>query len=424
MDLSNAALLSRRQAAVARGLNQAHPVFVAEARNDLIRDVDGREYIDFTSGIAVLNTGHLHPDVVDAVQRQLQRFTHTCFAALPYEPYVAVCERINTLMPGGAHSKSALFTTGAEAVESAIKIARAHTQRRGVIAFTGAFHGRTFMTLALTGKVSPYAAGMGLMPGDVYRAQFPDTLNGVDVRRAIDSIEQIFRNDAAPEDIAAILFEPVQGEGGIQVAPRAFAARLRELCDQHGIVLIADEVQSGAGRTGTFFAIEQMDVVPDLVVFGKSIAGGLPLAGIVGRAAIVDAVGPGGLGGTYAGHPLACAAALAVLDVIEREQLPARAREIGEAMRATLHDMRRRHPVIADVRGIGALIGIELREADGHPATQRAKSLLAMAREQGLLLLAGGAHGNVLRLLPPLTIGVERLQAALAILDQCFSRLT
>lgn len=423
MNVTNEALLGRRQSAVARGVNQAHPIFAARARNDRIWDVDGKEYIDFTSGIAVLNTGHLHPHVVEAVQQQLGRFVHTCFAVLPYESYVAVCERINALAPGDGINKTALFSTGSEAVESAIKIARAHTKRSGVIAFTGAYHGRTLMTLALTGRVAPYASGMGLMPGHVYRALYPDALSNVDVDAALGSIERIFRSDAAPEDIAAIIFEPVQGEGGIQVAPRGFVLKLRELCDRHGIVLIADEVQSGAGRTGTFFAVEQMGATPDLVVFGKSVAGGLPLAGVTGHAGLMDAVGPGGLGGTYAGNPLACAAALAVLDVMEREQILVRARQVGEITRAALLAMQKRYPLIADVRGLGALIGVELRTADEQPAADLTRELVTLAREQGLLLLAGGMHGNVLRMLAPLTVEMATLEAGLGILERCFSTL-
>jgi 4-aminobutyrate aminotransferase len=423
MSVTNETLLSRRQAAVARGVNQAHPIFAARALNDRIWDIDGNEYIDFTSGIAVLNTGHLHPDVVEAVQRQLGHFVHTCFAVLPYESYVAVCERINALAPGDGLKKTALFSTGSEAVESAIKIARAHTKRSGVIAFTGAYHGRTLMTLAMTGKVAPYASGMGLMPGHVYRALYPDAMNNIDVDAALGSIERIFRNDAAPEDIAAIIFEPVQGEGGIQVAPPGFVAKLRALCDREGIVLIADEVQSGAGRTGTFFAVEQMGATPDLLVFGKSVAGGLPLAGVTGRASVMDAVGPGGLGGTYAGNPLACAAALAVLDVMEREQILARARQVGEITRTALLAMQQRYPLIADVRGLGALIGVELRTPDGQPAKDLTSMLVTSARDEGLLLLAGGTHGNVLRMLAPLTVELRTLEAGLRILDRCFSTL-
>ena len=423
MSVTNETLLSRRQAAVARGVNQAHPIFAARALNDRIWDIDGNEYIDFTSGIAVLNTGHLHPDVVEAVQRQLGHFVHTCFAVLPYESYVAVCERINALAPGDGPIKTALFTTGSEAVESAIKIARAHTKRSGVIAFTGAYHGRTLMALAMTGKVAPYASGMGLMPGHVYRALYPDALNNIDVDAALGSIERIFRNDAAPEDIAAIIFEPVQGEGGIQVAPPGFVAKLRALCDREGIVLIADEVQSGAGRTGTFFAVEQMGATPDLLVFGKSVAGGLPLAGVTGHASVTDAVGPGGLGGTYAGNPLACAAALAVLDVMEREQILARARQVGEITRTALLAMQQRYPLIADVRGLGALIGVELRTPDRQPAKDLTSKLVTSARDEGLLLLAGGTHGNVLRMLAPLTVELRTLEAGLRILDRCFSTL-
>ncbi|MDE1180644.1 aminotransferase class III-fold pyridoxal phosphate-dependent enzyme [Paraburkholderia sp.] len=428
-------LQQRRRDAVARGVNQAHPIYAACAVNDRVWDTDGKPYIDFTSGIAALNTGHRHPHVMAAIDRQLAAFTHTCFAALPYEPYIALCERINGLMPGDGPMKTALFTTGSEAVESALKIARAHTRRSGVIAFTGAYHGRTLMTLALTAKVAPYASAMGLMPGHVYRARFPDARHGVDVDEAIDSIERIFRSDAAPDDIAAIVFEPVQGEGGAQVAPASFVQRLRALCDRHGIVLIADEVQTGAARTGSFFAIEQMGASADLVVFGKSVAAGMPLSGVVGRAALVDSVAPGGLGGTFAGSPVACAAALAVLDVIERERLVERARQIGETMRGALLSMQRRYPAIADVRGLGAMIGVELQavcddgvsgagsadHAPGRSAAEYTKAIVAAARERGLLLLAGGMDGNVLRLLPPLTLELAHLEHGLNVLDACFA---
>ena len=324
---SNEALLHRRSDAVARGVGAIHPVFAARAENATVWDVEGQQYLDFSGGIAVLNTGHLHPKVKKAVLEQMNAFSHTCFMVLGYENYVELCERLNRLVPGDFPKKSALFTSGSEAVENAVKVARAHTGRTGVIAFTSGYHGRTMATLALTGKVAPYASGMGLMTADVFRAEYPCPVHGISEDDGIDSIERIFKNDAAPEDIAAILLEPVQGEGGFYVASPEFMQRLRSLCDQHGIVLIADEVQTGAGRTGTFFAMEQMGVEADITTFAKSIAGGFPLSGITGRADMIDAIAPGGLGGTYGGSPIACAAALAVLEVFEEENLLARSPE-------------------------------------------------------------------------------------------------
>ncbi|KWF73778.1 4-aminobutyrate aminotransferase [Burkholderia multivorans] len=421
--MTNEALQQRRLSAVARGINQTHPIYAVRAENERLWDASGNEYIDFTSGISVLNTGHLHPDVVQAIQRQLEKFSHTCFAVVPYEPYISVCEILNQLMPGTGPNKTALFSTGGEAVENAVKIARAHTRRNGIIAFSGAYHGRTLATLALTAKIHPYSTGMGLMPGNVYRARYPDDESGT--ASAIESIERIFESDAAPEDIAAIIFEPVQGEGGIHVAPRAFLQALRTICNSHGIVMIADEIQSGMGRTGTFFAIEQLGVSPDLIVFGKSIAAGLPLSGVTGRSAIVDAIGPGGLGGTYAGNPISCAAALAVLDVMARDDLLARATKVGGIIRSALLDMQTRYPFIAEVRGLGALLGVDLREPDGgRPVPEVARSIVGHAREQGLLLLAGGQHGNVLRILAPLTIGATMLRAGLDKLESCMSMVS
>jgi 5-aminovalerate/4-aminobutyrate aminotransferase len=425
MSQSNQSLMQRREAAVARGVGQAHPIFVERADNATLWDVEGREYIDFAGGIAVLNSGHLHPKVVAAIQRQLTRFTHTCFQVLAYEPYVELCEKINARVPGDFAKKTLLVSTGSEAVENAVKIARAATGRAGVIAFTGGYHGRTLMTLSLTGKKAPYAAGMGLMPGGVYRARYPDALHGVSVDEAMASLERIFKNDAEPQDIAAIVIEPVQGEGGFVVAPREFMARLRALCDQHGILLVADEVQTGAGRTGSFFAMEQMGVVADLTTFAKSIAGGLPLAGVCGRAEVMDAIGPGGLGGTYAGNPLACAAALAVLEVFDEEQLLQRSRALGQRLMQALEAMQCQHSCIAQVRGLGAMGAMDLCE-DGDP--QRPSSglttrLVSRARDKGLILLACGNYGNVLRILVPLTVPDEQLERGLQILDECLQSL-
>lgn len=421
MDKSNASLLQRRADAVARGVSQIHPIVAERAQGCTVVDVEGREYLDFSGGIAVLNTGHLHPKVVAAVQAQLGKLTHTCFQVLAYEPYIALCERINALVPGDFIKKSLLVTTGAEAVENAVKIARAATGRAGVIAFTGGYHGRTMMTLSMTGKKVPYAAGMGLMPGGVYRARFPCALHGVSVDDALASIEQVFKNDAEPRDIATIVIEPVQGEGGFHPCPPRFMQQLRALCDRHGILLIADEVQTGAGRTGSFFAMEQMGVAADLTTFAKSIAGGFPLAGVCGRAEVMDAIAPGGLGGTYAGNPLACAAALAVLEVFEEERLLERARVIGERLQTGLQALQARHRQIVEVRGLGAMQAIELGEQGDPrvPATALTARLVARARDRGLILLSCGAYGNILRILVPLTVSDAQLDRGLAILGDC-----
>jgi 5-aminovalerate/4-aminobutyrate aminotransferase len=424
-DKTNDSLMQRRAAAVPRGVGQIHPIFAESASNATVTDVEGREFIDFAGGIAVLNTGHVHPKIIAAVEAQLHKLTHTCFQVLAYEPYVEVCEKINARVPGDFAKKTLLVTTGSEAVENAVKIARAATGRAGVIAFTGAYHGRTMMTLALTGKVAPYSAGMGLMPGGVFRALYPNELHGVSVDDSIASIERVFKNDAEARDIAAIIIEPVQGEGGFYVAPKAFMARLRALCDQHGILLIADEVQTGAGRTGTFFAMEQMGVVPDLTTFAKSIAGGFPLAGVCGKAELMDAIAPGGLGGTYAGSPIACAAALAVMEVFEEEHLLDRSKAVGERLVTGLKAIQAKYPVIGDVRALGAMIAIELFEdGDSHkPNAAAVAQVVAKARDKGLILLSCGTYGNVLRVLVPLTAADELLDRGLAILEECFAEL-
>ena len=423
MSKTNESLMQRRQNAVARGVSQIHPIAVQRAENATVWDVEGRQYIDFAGGIAVLNTGHRHPKVMDAVRRQLDQFTHTCFQVLAYEPYIALCERLNEKVPGDFAKKTLLVTTGSEALENAVKIARAATGRAGVIAFTGAYHGRTMMTLSMTGKVVPYSAGMGLMPGGVYRAQFPCPLHGVSDDDAIASIERIFKNDAQPQDIAAIVIEPVQGEGGFYVASPAFMQRLRALCDQHGIMLVADEVQTGAGRTGTFFAMEQMGVAADLTTFAKSIAGGFPVAGVCGRAEVMDAIAPGGLGGTYAGSPLACAAALAVMEVFEEENLLARSRTVGEILTGRLNALEADDKRIGDVRGLGAMVACELFTADGAPDADLTGRIVAAARDKGLILLSCGQYGNVIRILVPLTATDVELHAGMDIIAACFAEL-
>ena len=425
MSKTNESLMQRRTAAVPRGVGQIHPIFADHAENATVTDVEGREFIDFAGGIAVLNTGHLHPKIIAAVQQQLTKLTHTCFQVLAYEPYVELCEKVNAKVPGDFAKKTLLVTTGSEAVENSIKIARAATGRAGVIAFTGAYHGRTMMTLGLTGKVVPYSAGMGLMPGGIFRAQYPCALHGVSTDDAIASIERIFKNDAEPKDIAAIIIEPVQGEGGFYVAPKDFMQRLRALCDQHGILLIADEVQTGAGRTGTFFAMEQMGVAADLTTFAKSIAGGFPVAGVCGKAEYMDAIAPGGLGGTYAGSPIACAAALAVMQVFEEEKLLDRCKAVGERLVTGLKAIQAKHNAVGEVRALGAMIAMELCEGgDVHkPNAALTGQIVAKARDKGLILLSCGTYGNVLRVLVPLTAEDALLDRGLAIIAECFDEL-
>ncbi|HSW05512.1 4-aminobutyrate--2-oxoglutarate transaminase, partial [Aquabacterium sp.] len=420
------ALMARRRAALPTGLGQAHEIFVQRAENAEVWDVEGKRYIDFAGGIAVLNTGHRHPGVVAAVQAQLERFTHTCFQVLAYEPYVELAERLNAKAPGDFAKKSFFMSTGAEAVENAIKVARAYTKRSAVIAFGGGFHGRTMMGMALTGKVAPYKAGFGPFPAEVYHARFPCALHGVSVDDAMASIDAIFKADVEPARVAAIILEPVQGEGGFHAAPVDFAKRLRALCDQHGIVLIADEVQTGAGRTGTWLACEQWGgAAPDIITMAKSMAGGFPLSAIIGRAEMMDAPGPGGLGGTYAGNPLACAAALAVLEAFESQDLLARSQAIGERLKAGLRTIAAKHPVIADVRGLGAMVAIELcRGGDLHqPDTALTSAVVKAAAQAGLILLSCGSYGNVIRVLVPLTASDALLDEGLAILADCFDRL-
>jgi len=417
-------LLQRRANAVARGVGQIHPVVIERASNSTIWDVDGREYIDFVGGIAVLNAGHLHEEVIKAVQNQLTKFTHTCFQVVAYESYIELAEKVAQLVPGDFAKKTVLVNSGSEAVENAVKIARAYTGRAGVIAFTGAYHGRTMMTLSLTGKVAPYSAGMGLMPAGVYRALAPCELYGISEDESIASIERIFKTDAMPSDIAAIIIEPVQGEGGFYVNSPSFMRRLRALCDEHGIVLIADEVQTGAGRTGTFFACEQLGITADITTFAKSIAGGFPLAGVVGKTEIMDAIAPGGLGGTYAGSPIACTAALAVLKVFEQENLLERSKKIGSKLKQEFTELAKQYSAIGDVRGLGAMVAIELfKNGDAtKPDADRTAKIVSLARDKGLLLLSCGTYYNVLRFLMPLTIEDELLDKGINIIKECFAQ--
>jgi 4-aminobutyrate aminotransferase / (S)-3-amino-2-methylpropionate transaminase / 5-aminovalerate transaminase len=423
---TNAELQARRDAAIARGISNQLPVFVARAENAELWDVEGRRYVDFAGGIAVLNTGHVHPRVKAAVAAQLEAFSHTCFMVTPYAVAVELAEKLNRLAPGSSPKKSIFVTTGAEAVENSIKIARAHTGRTAVIAFGGGFHGRTFMAMALTGKVAPYKAGFGPMPAEVFHAPFPIPYHGVSVRQSLDALEHIFKYDVEPARVAAIIVEPVQGEGGFYVAPPEFLQALRRLCDQHGIVLVVDEIQSGFARTGRMFAIEHAGVEPDLMTLAKSLAGGFPLAAVVGKASIMDAPGPGGLGGTYAGSPVACAAALAVLEVIEAEQLCGRAEALGATMTAALRELQREIPSIGEVRGLGAMIAMELvRGGDPHaPDVDLTRALVKRAADKGLVILSCGLYGNVIRFLVPLTASDAILREGLAIVADSLRELT
>ena len=417
---TNASLTVRRNAALPRGVGQSHAIFIDRASNAEIWDVEGRRHIDFAGGIAVLNTGHRHPAVIEAVRAQLERYTHTCFQVVGYDSYVELAETLNALAPGDFAKKTMLLTTGAEAVENAIKIARAATGRAGVIAFGGGFHGRTSLALALTGKVAPYKAGFGPFPGEVFHGLFPNALHGISVAQALASVEAIFRQDIEPGRVAAFIVEPVQGEGGFHVAPRDFIVGLRELADRHGILLIADEIQTGAGRTGTWYASEQWPVAPDLVTAAKSLAGGFPLAAVTGRAEVMDAPAPGGLGGTYAGNPLACVAALAVIRAFREEGLLDRARQVGERLTAGLKALAARTPAVAEVRGLGAMVAMELcREGDpAQPDADLTRRLIAEAARRQLVLLSCGSHGNVIRILVPLTASDALIDEGLTVLGQ------
>jgi 4-aminobutyrate aminotransferase/(S)-3-amino-2-methylpropionate transaminase len=425
MDTTNASLLARRHAAIPRALTHATPAFAARARNAEIWDVEGRRYVDFAGGIAVLNTGHCHPKVMQAATEQMGRFTHTCVQVMAYEPYVALAERLNALAPFTGPARTIFFTTGAEAVENAVKIARAATGRSGIIAFAGSFHGRTIMTSAMTGKTLPYKRGFGPFPAEIYHLPFPIEHHGVTVAESLKALEFLFRADIEPERVAAIFIEPVQGEGGFYAAPTELLVALRKICDRHGILLVSDEVQAGFGRTGRMFGIEHSGVEPDLVTVAKSLAGGFPLSGVIGREAVMQAAEPGGLGGTYAGNPIACAAALAVLDVIGEEGLLARADVIGARIKARLEIIARRNDVlpIGAIRGPGAMIGFEIfRERGGtEPDADATKRVTARALQEGLVLLSCGVFGNVIRVLVPLTVEDDVLEEGLGMLERALS---
>jgi len=421
--VKNNELNERRLQATPRGIGVMCKFFAERAENATLWDVEGNEVIDFAAGIAVLNTGHRHPKVVAAVEKQLHAFTHTAYQVVPYESYITLAEKINARVPVEGPAKTAFFSTGAEAVENAIKIARAYSKRPGVIAFGGGFHGRTSMTMALTGKVAPYKIGFGPFPGSIFHAQYPNAVHDVSTQDALKSLDRIFKADIAPDQVAAILLEPVQGEGGFVIAPDDFMQGVRKICDQHGILLIADEVQSGYARTGKLFAMEHYSVKPDLITMAKSLAGGMPLSAVSGRAEVMDAPAPGGLGGTYAGNPLAIASALAVLEVIEEEQLCERSRELGEALVAELNNARANCPYIADVRALGSMVAVEFSDPQtGEPSPVFTQKVQAHALEAGLLLLSCGVYGNVIRFLYPLTIPDAQFRRALDIISRSLTQ--
>ena len=417
---TNSELMQRRQAAVAQGAANIHGIFADRAENAELWDVEGKRYIDFAGGIGVLNTGHRHAKVMAAVEAQMKRFTHTCFHVAPYEPYVALAERLNAAAPGSFDKKTLLVNSGAEAVENAIKVARAYTKRTAVVAFSGGFHGRTLLALGLTGKVDPYKRGFGPMPGEIYHVPFPVPLHGVEAEDSLNALHTLVKTDLEAERIAAVIIEPVQGEGGFYIAPPDFLRALRSFCDDHGIMLISDEVQAGNARTGKIFAIEHSGVVPDLITTAKSLAGGFPLAAVIGRAEVMDAVGPGGLGGTYGGNPLACAASIAVLDVIEEENLLERSLKLGDHMQSRFKRMAQRLACIGEVRGLGAMVAIELfrDKSRAQPAADLTKAVVSQAAERGLILLSCGTYGNVIRVLVPLTATDAQVDEGLDIIEQ------
>ena len=411
-------LTERKNAAISRGVGMTTQIYADRAENAEIWDKDGNRYIDFAAGIAVVNTGHRHPKVMAAVKDQLDRFTHTCHQVVPYENYVELAERLNALLPGREPKKTIFATTGAEAVENAIKIARHYTGRPAVISFAGGFHGRTFMGMALTGKVQPYKAGFGPMMNDIWHLPFPNDLHGVSQQDALDALDRLFKADLEPSRVAAIIIEPVQGEGGFYEVPAGFMQKLREVCDTHGILLIADEVQTGFARTGKLFAMEHHGVAADITTMAKGLGGGLPISAVTGRADVMDSPGPGGLGGTYAGNPLGVAAAHAVLDVIEEEQLCDRAERLGQRLKQRLAGLRDEVPEIIDIRGPGFMNAVEFNIAGtDKPNPEMTNRVREEALKRNLILLTCGVYGNVVRFLAPLTIQDEVFAEALDILE-------
>ena len=418
-------LLRQREQFVPRGLVTAHPLVIDRAQGAELWDVDGKRYLDFVGGIGVLNIGHNHPKVVAAVQAQLQKVSHACFQVVAYQPYLDLAQRLCEMVGGKEAYKAAFFTSGAEAVENAVKIARAHTNRSAVIAFRGGFHGRTLLGTTLTGMSQPYKQNFGPFAPEVFHTPYPNAYRGVTSEVALNALDELLATQVAPERVAAIIIEPVQGDGGFLTAPPEFLKALRALADKHGIVLILDEIQTGFGRTGTWFGFQHAGIQPDLVTVAKSLAGGLPLSGVVGKAQIMDAPLPGGLGGTYGGNALACAAALAVIDAFEQEQLLARSQVLGERLRKGLLGLQARYPNIGDVRGTGFMLAIELIKTDATrtPDADLNQQVIDAARAGGLLVIKCGVHRNVLRFLAPLVATEAQIDEALQILDAALARV-
>lgn len=416
MSLTNENLTNRRKAVLPNGLSIAYPIFADKAKNSEIWDVEGKRYIDFIGGISVLNTGHSHPKIVEAVTEQLQRFSHTSAQIVNYESYIELCEKLCEKAPISGDKKAILLTTGAEAVENSIKIARAKTGRAGVIAFVGGWHGRTLLAMGLTGKVIPYKKAFGPMPASIFHAPFPAPENNITEEEALRGLDMIFKADIDPSEVAAMIVEPVQGEGGFHQLTPSFAKKLREICDKHGIVLIFDEVQSGFARTGTLFATEQLGVEPDLMTSAKSLAGGFPISAVIGRADIMDAPQPGGLGGTYAGSPLGTVAALKVMEIIEEENLLERSKQIGEKIANFLNGLN--SPKISYVRHKGAMLAFDIVDENGNPDVDATNSLKAKAFEKGLLLASCGMYFNTIRVMVPLTVEDNVLDEALNIIKE------
>ncbi len=423
-------LLARRQQAVPRGLSATMNVFAAKADGAIIEDVDGNRFIDFAGGIGVMNVGHARPEVTQAIQEQAEKFTHTCFSVMMYEPYIELAERIAKITPGDFAKKAIFFNSGAEAVENAVKIARYATGRPAIIVFDNAYHGRTLMTMTMTAKVKPYKHRFGPFAPEVYRAPFPypyrmNMTPEEASRSCIQELERMFIGEVAPDQVAAVVIEPLQGEGGFIPAPTGFLRDLKALCEKHGILFIADEIQTGFCRTGKMFAVEHDGVVPDMITIAKSMGAGMPISGVVGRADIMDAPPPGTLGGTYSGNPVACAASLAVLDLYEKEDFAARSREIGEKLLQQFARLQERYDSVGDIRGIGGMLAIELvknrttKEPDAHAASD----ILAAAHKRGLVLIKAGMYDNVIRVLVPLCVTDEQLQEAMGILDAAFAEI-
>ena len=423
---TNQKLQQRKQKVIARGQGNLAPVFIKKAKNAELWDVENNHYIDFGAGIAVTNTGHCHPQIQQAVKDQIDSFSHTCVMVTPYENSVELAERLVELAPGTSEKKAIFVTTGAEAVENCIKIARAHTRRRGIIAFNGGFHGRTNMTMGLTGKITPYKQLFGPFPNDIYHVPYPIDYHGISETQSLEAINSLFKTSIAPEDVAAIIIEPIQGEGGFYSASTSFLKSLRKICDQHGIVMIADEIQTGFARTGKMFCMEHHNVEADLMTMAKGMAGGYPIAAVVGKTEIMDAPLPGGLGGTYAGSPVACAAGLAVIDIIKNEKLIERAVQIGREFQIHLDKLQRESGgLIGEIRANGAMIAMELvKNGDANqPNPELTSKLVSKAYEKGLILLSCGSRSNVIRFLPPLTIESELIEQGLEILNNCFPDL-